>query len=194
MSPAPRRRDAVRNRDAILRATAAAVTREGAEALRVAEVARAAGVGPGTIYRAFGDKRGLLLALVDEQERRLQEDLLRGPPPLGPGAAPDERLEAFLLALQRLVIEHRDVLAAADGASPASPFRTATHAAWHQHLVLLLRQRPGAAADDADPVALADLLLATVGAGVHQHLLDERGVSPAAAAAALRRVLRGVLG
>ena len=58
-------------------------------------VAAEAGVGKGTLFRGFGDRAGLVLALLTEQERRLQEDVIRGPAPLGPGAPPVERLIAF---------------------------------------------------------------------------------------------------
>ena len=52
------------------------------------DVAHAACVGTGTLYRRFGDRAGLALALLDEQEREFQNALITGPPPLGPGAPP----------------------------------------------------------------------------------------------------------
>jgi AcrR family transcriptional regulator len=53
-----RRRDAARNQARVLAAVEELVSRNGAAALRIADVAAAADVGAGTIYRAFGDKRG----------------------------------------------------------------------------------------------------------------------------------------
>jgi len=47
----------------------------------------AAGVGKGTLIPRFGDRAGLAVALLDERERELQERILSGRPPLGPGAA-----------------------------------------------------------------------------------------------------------
>src|SRR5688500_11090410 len=114
--PAPRA-DAVRNRAAILAATEELVAAGGAARLRIAEVARRAGVGPGSVYRAFGSKGDLLLALLDERERVLQEELIRGAAPLGPGAPPAERLEAFVLALHDLHVREREVIVAADSTS-----------------------------------------------------------------------------
>nr|WP_255559554.1 TetR/AcrR family transcriptional regulator [Mumia sp. zg.B17] len=52
------------------------------------DIARAAGVGRGTLYRRYPDRASIATALLDEHERRLQEALLSGPPPLGPGARP----------------------------------------------------------------------------------------------------------
>ena len=59
------------------------------------DVACKAGVGTGTLYRRFGDRAGLALALLDEQTREFQNELIAGPPPLGPGAPASERLRAF---------------------------------------------------------------------------------------------------
>jgi AcrR family transcriptional regulator len=50
------------------------------------DIARAAGVGKGTLYRRYPDRASIAVALLDTHERALQEQLLRGPPPLGPGA------------------------------------------------------------------------------------------------------------
>lgn len=187
MAP-PRRSDAARNRDRVLAATAQLVARDGAAALRIADVAAAADVGAGTIYRAFGDKRGLLMALVDERERELQEAVIRGEPPLGPGAAPAQRLGAFLHALLDLVITHREVLAAADEGPPVARHHTGVHQAWHRHVALLLAQLEV----DGDPDVLAELLLAPLAAGVQVHLIDERGAEPSTIAHALDVLLRGL--
>src|SRR5690349_25097027 len=95
------REDAIRNRRKVLAAADRLVRRRGAEALTIAEVAAAAGVGNGTVIRRFGDKAGLLASLLGEHERRLQEEIIRGRPPLGPGAPPLERIEEFLARLAK---------------------------------------------------------------------------------------------
>lgn len=186
--PQPRRSDAARNRARVLATTEELVAHSGAAALRIADVAAAAGVGAGTIYRAFGDKRGLLMALVDQRERELQEAVIRGEPPLGPGAPPAQRLRAFLHALLELVVANREVLAAADEGSPVSRHHTGVHQAWRQHVAVLLTEM-GAG---ADPNVLAELLLAPLAAGVQVHLVDERGVEPRAIAGALDVLLDGL--
>jgi AcrR family transcriptional regulator len=164
------RADAARNRDAVLRATSALVATAGAHALRVADVAAEAGVGAGTIYRAFGSKSGLLLALLNERERALQDELLRGKPPLGPGAPPAERLLAFALALHELTVVDRDVIVASEQ-TPTARYRTGAYTAWHAHAALLLEQ-----AGAADPQLAADYLLAPLAAGLYSELLDRRNV------------------
>src|SRR5271157_5410571 len=81
------RADAVRNRTAILCAAERLFSRRGADGVTMDEVACAAGVGKGTLFRRFGDRCGLMRALLDERERSFQEDFIRGPAPLGPGAS-----------------------------------------------------------------------------------------------------------
>lgn len=57
--PRPRRRDATRNRAAILEAATALTAAHGLD-IAVQDVAAAAGVAVGTVYRHWPDKRGLL--------------------------------------------------------------------------------------------------------------------------------------
>jgi len=185
---APERADAIRNRTAVLDAASQLVDRNGAAALRMADVARHAGVGPGTVYRAFGGRSELLLALLDDEERGLQEALLRGDPPLGPGAPPTQRLLAFVNALHQLTVRQRDVLVAADAGSPQAARRTGAHQAWRLHLSLLLSElQPGAEAD-----ILAELLLAALAASVQAHLLDDRAKPLNAVRAELLRLAGAV--
>jgi AcrR family transcriptional regulator len=181
-----RRADAQRNRDAVLAAAQRVVERDGAAALRIGDVAKAAGVGAGTIYRGFGSKRDLLLELLDERERELQDAVISGPPPLGPGARPDERLVAFVLALHQLIAAHREILLAADESQPVSRFSQATYAGWRQHTAILLGQLH----PDADTHVLADLVLAPLTAALHVHLLDERHLDPDLLAAEITRYAR----
>ena len=64
--PRPLRRDAERNRQAILRAAAEVFTTRGLQA-SLDDVARHAGVGVGTVYRRFPDKESLAEALFEER-------------------------------------------------------------------------------------------------------------------------------
>src|SRR5450759_614817 len=64
-APRPERADAVRNRLAILEAAEALVARRGAGCVTMDEVACAARVGKGTLFRRFGDRCGLMRALLD---------------------------------------------------------------------------------------------------------------------------------
>ena len=70
---ASRRADAVRNRTAILQAARQLVSEQGAE-VAMGEIARAAGVAVGTLYRHFPNKADLLAAVVNEYVEALADD------------------------------------------------------------------------------------------------------------------------
>jgi AcrR family transcriptional regulator len=178
----PERADAARNRARILAAARTLFAERGIEAVTMSDVARAAGVAKGTIFHRFGDRAGLALALVDEHERELQERIVRGPPPLGPGAAAGERLAAFLEALTELTVENRELLLEVDQSGPAARYRTGAYSAWLQHVVLLL----GELEVTADPALLGHLLLAPLSADLVWHLHENEGVATTDLAAAVR--------
>ena len=67
-----RRADAVRNRTAILQAARQLVSEQGAE-VAMGEIARAAGVAVGTLYRHFPNKADLLAAVVSEYVEALAD-------------------------------------------------------------------------------------------------------------------------
>ena len=68
-----RRADAVRNRASILEAAKQLVTEQGTE-VAMGEIARAAGVAVGTLYRHFPNKADLLSAVVNEYVEALADD------------------------------------------------------------------------------------------------------------------------
>ncbi|TDC34936.1 TetR family transcriptional regulator [Micromonospora sp. KC213] len=185
MSPPRERADAARNRAAVLEAAAVLFRERGVEAVSMDAVAAAAGVGKGTLFRRFGDKAGLATALLDEQERDLQEAILFGPAPLGPGppgtkVTSQERLRAFVEAYLDHLLGHLDLVRVSETAAPGARYRIGAYRFWHRHVALLLAGR-------ADPVADAHLLLAALAAehvaAVRVELGDER----------LRGSLRGLV-
>ena len=172
----PERADAARNRRRVLDAAAALFAEHGVDGISMDAVARAAGVGKGTLFRRFGDRQGLLVALLDEAERRLQDDLLHGPPPLGPGAPAEARLLAFLEAYVALLEARGDIVRASERSSPGARLRTAAYTGWHLHVTVLLRElRP-----DADAAALAHVLLAPLAADTWLALRRDGGLGRAA--------------
>jgi AcrR family transcriptional regulator len=170
---APReRRDAARNREAILTAAQRLFASEGPAAVSMERVAEEAGVGKGTIYRRFGDRASLATALLDTSERELQESLIRGSPPLGPGAPPVERLVAFGHAWLGVLARHGDIVLASEHGPVGTRFRGAVYASHRAHVILLLRE----ARPDADAEYLADALLAALGAELVLFLRTDRGM------------------
>jgi AcrR family transcriptional regulator len=157
----PRERaDAARNRLRILAAAAELVGERGIAHVSMDDVARAASVGTGTLYRRFGDRAGLALALLDEHTRDFQDELISGPPPVGPGAPAVERLCAFGEGYLELLERHADLLVAAvpvggDGVGP--------HPFYATHVMILLRE----AAPQLDAAFTAEALLATLAPAHH---------------------------
>lgn len=137
-------------------------------------VAAAAGVGKGTVSRRFGDRNGLLQALLDRSEIQFQEAFLSGPPPLGPGADAAARLRAFGPALLRHEHAHLDLYLAAEP-SPERRFSVPARRLRHRHVSLLVR----AALPGADAELLAHTLLASVDVVLVDHLVRGPGASPA---------------
>jgi AcrR family transcriptional regulator len=189
-TPRQERADAARNRERVLAAARALFAERGVREVTMSEVARKAGVAKGTVFHRFGDRAGLALALVDEHERALQDAILRGPSPLGPGAPPRERLLAFLGALTELTVAHRELLLEVDGAAPAARYRTGAYRAWLQHVVLLLGELDVA----GDRALLAHLLLAPLAADLVSFLREDEGVGADALAAAVRELAARVVG
>jgi AcrR family transcriptional regulator len=185
--PRPERADAARNRARVLAAAERLFAEHGATAVSMEDIAREAGVGKGTLYRRYPDRAALAVALLDEHERRLQQKLIDGPPPLGPGAAPADRLGAFYAAMVDLLDRHLELALAAE--TGAARFRTGAYEFWRVHVHALLVD-----AGRADPSGvLADLLLAPLAVDLYQHVTD-RGTDRHVLLAALTELARRTLG
>src|SRR6185437_5268890 len=112
----PERADAARNRRHLLATARDMLAEQGVDKLTMDALAERAGLGKGTVYRRFGTRAGIFAALLDHDERAFQQQVLSGPPPLGPGAPPPDRLIAYGRARIDFLIRHREIaLAALDG-------------------------------------------------------------------------------
>ncbi|MGW1545264.1 TetR/AcrR family transcriptional regulator [Streptomyces sp. NPDC002309] len=163
------RADAARNRARLLEAAGRLVAEHGAASLTMEAVATAASVGKGTVFRRFGDRVGLLTALLDHSEKKFQAAFLGGPPPLGPGAPPVERLRAFGRASLRRSVEQLDLQLAAEG-TPERRHSAPSRQLLHRHLTVLLRQ----VVPEADCVLLAQTLMGYLDPAVVHHLTGRR--------------------
>jgi AcrR family transcriptional regulator len=162
------RADAARNRVRVLDAAERLFAARGVSGVTMDDVAAEAGVGKGTLYRRFGDKGGLALALLDDRERALQQKILTGEPPLGPGAPPAARLAAFVVAYLELVAAQLDLVLLSQTSTPGARLRTGVAALWRRHCRYLLTEAGAAEAD-----LRADLLLAGLAADQVSHWLHE---------------------
>ena len=118
-SPPAERVDAARNRRLLLATARQIVAGQGAGKLTMDGLAARAGLGKGTVFRRFGTRAGIFQALLDDDERDFQQQVLSGPPPLGPGAPALDRLIAYGRARIDFLIGHREIARAAlDGREP----------------------------------------------------------------------------
>jgi len=174
------RADAARNRLRVLAAAERLFAARGVAGVTMDGIAAEAGVGKGTLYRRFGDKGGLAVALLDQRERELQQGILDGAPPLGPGAPPATRLAAFVGAYLDLVASQLDLVLMSETSTPGARHRTGAHAFWRQHCRYLL-----GAAGAINPDLRADLLLAGLAADQVRDWLHNQHRDPASLANAL---------
>ncbi|MFB8279903.1 TetR/AcrR family transcriptional regulator [Nocardia colli] len=182
----PERADAARNRAKVLAAAAELFASRDPRTVTMDDIAKAAGVGRGTLYRRYPDTNSIAVALLDEHERALQAQLIGGEPPLGPGAPPAERLAAFYAAMVELLDAHADLVLGAE--IGGARFATGSYGFWFAHVRALLL-----AGDIREPDALVDPLLAPLGAEIYQQQRS-RGLTSAQIADALRDLAHSILG
>jgi AcrR family transcriptional regulator len=193
----PERADAVRNRRAILAATEGLLATHRPQDISMEQVAAAAGVAKGTVFHRFGNRMGLMTALMIERAQALEEEVTSGPPPLGPGAPDRDRLLAFLAAIATVVSRNKSLLTelAYSAATEPPANEKAAHDRndhpvyrfWHGHISsLIAAQRP-----DADAEMIAHILL---GALHSEPVLAELATGgPDRLTAALHTIARAVL-
>jgi AcrR family transcriptional regulator len=172
----PERADAAENRRRVLAAACRLFAEHGAMNVSMDQVAADAGVGKGTLFRRFGDRASLARAVLSEHEAALQDALIRGAPPVGPGAPARQRLLAFSRAyLDFLEANSGTLLAAEYGATPAIRQASAPYAFYRTHVTLLLRE--AGCGERAE--YLADVLLAPLSSATFTYQRELRGMSVA---------------
>ena len=171
------RADAARNRQAVLEA-AGRLFDDAAEigAVSMDDVARAAGVGKGTLFRRFGDRTTLIRTVYDARLTDLRTAIAGGPPPLGPGTDPRARIPALLEAVVDFKLDNRKLAMSLerdqrDGA--ATLYTSPSYVETHRLLTSLLTEVIGA--DEAEWIAYA--LLAATRVDLVDHLVTAEGMT-----------------
>ncbi|MER7114155.1 TetR/AcrR family transcriptional regulator [Saccharomonospora azurea] len=171
------RKDAARNRAAVLAAADTLFSRcEHHEDVTMADIAAAANVGKGTLFRAFGDRIGLIRALYGARLEPIENAVDTGPPPLGPATPPLQRVPALLDAMLCFKLDNRHLALALEGTDSSSPYQADHYERWHSLLQAMLDQIPGLADSDFTAHALlaavrADLVERLAG---HEHVPREK--------------------
>ncbi|WP_244299880.1 TetR/AcrR family transcriptional regulator [Rubrobacter xylanophilus] len=194
-SPGPRgeealRRDAARNRERILAAARSLFAERGVTGVTMSEIARAAGVGKGTLYRRFPNKGLLCEALLDEPTRAFQRRVMELVAENESGAL--EKLGRFLEEMVFFTEENLELLYGGQeplcGSARVERF---SHPAydWQRWTVLvLLRQaeREGEIRENLDLEYLAHALLAPLAVDLYYYQRYVLGFSPERIARGLR--------
>src|SRR3954469_25804158 len=124
--PRVERADTARNRETLLAVAREMFDELGADKVTMDALAERAGLGKGTVYRRFGTRAGIFHALLDEDEHAFQDQVLSGPPPLGPGAAPLDRLIAYGRARTAYLADHLAIVRASLDRNRPAPAGAAT--------------------------------------------------------------------
>jgi len=167
--PPHERGDAARNRALLLDAARRLIAARGTDTVTMDEIAAAAGVGKGTLFRRFGSRAGLMIVLLDEDEQAEQQAFLFGPAPLGPSTPPLERLLAYGRARLRFVHTHHALLNDINR-DPQSRYN-APVTLHRTHIHVLLE----AAGTTGHLDAQTEALLALLQADFVEHQINERG-------------------
>ena len=179
------RADAARNRQAIMDAANVLFANSPSpSAVTMDDIAAAAGVGKGTLFRRFGSRTGLIRQLYARQLAPLRQRITSGPSPLGPSAPAGLRVPAIVAAIAELKFQNMHLTAAleAAGGDESDLYSSPGYRDVHGLLTGLLTPSlaPGRAA------WTAHLLLAAVRADLLRHLVRDGGMTADQVRAQLR--------
>lgn len=189
MAQRTERADALRNREAVLAAADALFAESSSpDSVSMDDIAAAAGVGKGTLFRRFGDRAGLIGSVIASRLEPLQQAVREAQD--AAGSSPRQRVLDLLDASLRFKIENRHLMSAAEDAGLSSPYQAGHYGWWHEILRAALDQVPGI--HDADFTAHA--LLAAIRADLVTHLIDDQKMTPDSLRASLAAHIDNVLG
>lgn len=184
------RRDAAEHRQRILAAARELFAEHGVEAVQMQQIARAAGVGQGTLYRRYANKGDLCMDLLRDAVAALSRDLdaysgaSDGKPAL-------ERLDALLGRLAAFVEENGRNLSVVRDTCPGGTevFRNSLYCRINQAISSVLAQavERGELAP-MDVVLTADLIQAALSPDLYHFQHEKRGCTPEQILQAVRHV------
>jgi AcrR family transcriptional regulator len=152
------RADAERNRDRVLEAAKEAFTRSGADA-SLDDIAKQAGVGPGTLYRHFPSREALIEAVYRTEVEKLaaaERNFAKDLPPI-------EALRAWMLLFVDYIAAKKIIAPALNTliGDPKKLFEASYNLVWEAMRALVKRAvKSGDIRKDVDPI---DLLRALIG-------------------------------
>lgn len=173
MAQRTERADALRNREAVLAAANTLFAASNSpHSVSMDDIAAAAGVGKGTLFRRFGDRAGLIGAVIASRLNPLQQAVREAQD--AAASSPRQQVLDLLDAALSFKIENRHLMSAAEDAGLSSPYQAEHYGWWHDILRTTLEQVPSV--HDSDFTAHA--LLATIRADLVTHLIDDQKMTP----------------
>lgn len=193
----PERRDAAANRARILNVAEELFAKHGVPAVNMADIAEAAGVGKGTLYRNFSNKGDLCLTLLDTQMREFQdrrlEEMRRQ---AEDGVSYLQQLAHFLEALVRFSDSHLPLLCEVQQVSEALDERETQRPHFWQYMTVhgLLRNavQAGELPDELDIAYVAEALLAPLAPHTFRFQREALGFDLHRISAGTRTILDGL--
>jgi AcrR family transcriptional regulator len=134
----PARADARRNHALLLRTARTLFNEQGVDAVSMTQIAESAGVGKGTLYRNFENKIDLCYALLDQEQREMQETTLRRL--RAGGTTPGDDLRWFTEQAADFVLRNLDLLYAGQAGATAVTLELPAHLWWRQTIRNLLNR------------------------------------------------------
>ena len=191
------RADAAANRQLILTTAETLFAERGVENVTMADIAQAAGVGKGTLYRRFASKPELCLALMHEQMVAFQNKVLARFRELSAGDVPTlQRLNFFLDVLVYFTDNHLPLLCEVQRAGLLSTARDSEMPQIWQYMTIkgLLHSavQAGELSPDVDIEYTADALLAPLRVTLFRFQREGRGFSLERISAGIQTMAKGL--
>ncbi|MFQ5400010.1 MAG: TetR/AcrR family transcriptional regulator [Anaerolineae bacterium] len=193
------RRDAAENRARILATAEQLFAERGVETVNMADIAQAAGVGKGTLYRNFANKAELCLALMDAHLAEFQNETLEQMRQMTMNGVPRlQQLGQFLDRLVYFTDTHLPLLCEVQREGLLQEHAAAElqrpHFWLHMTVSGLLQAADagGELEPGVDISYTADALLAPLNSSIFRFQREVRGFSPARISAGLRRLVAGL--
>ncbi|MDX1417841.1 MAG: helix-turn-helix domain-containing protein [Candidatus Promineifilaceae bacterium] len=192
-SPRHERADAAANRRLILDTAESLFAANGVEEVTMADIAQAAGVGKGTLYRRFANKAELCLALMDAQMASFQNNTLAVISELKAADAPNmQQLTLFLDDLVHFTDRHLPLLCEVERAGLLEPGhdRELPHIWQHMTIKGLLNaaQQAGELSPRIDIEYTADALIAPLRVNLFRFQRQGKGFSLERISAGLQNI------
>jgi AcrR family transcriptional regulator len=192
-APPPERRDAAEHRQHILVVARRLFAERGVDEVSMQQIARAAGVGQGTLYRRYTHKGELCMALLGENVARVGEELREYLASCGPSTPARAQLDYVLSRHVAFNEENAPLLSAMIEAScghrRAAQYDNPIYLALHGTVETLL-QRAVARGElpPLDTVYVTDAILAALAIDLYIHQRTRQGFTPERIMAAIRQL------